>query len=179
MKRTIVFLIVLLLILPGCGSKEAIINEEYEAEEAFKEELLSDETSVIVAQIDGAVNNPGVYELNAGDRVNDLVTAAGGMTEDASLESINLAEFVADGMRYHIMTVKEYEAASGSVSAKININTASAEQLMTLAGIGESKAKSIVEYRKKNGLFKSVEDLLKVSGIKRGTLDKILDDITV
>ena len=180
MERKFVFVILIAaLLLTSCGRDSAVINDSFVPEITSDQELLYEEKSVVIAQIDGAVNNPGVYEVCDGDRVLDLVNAAGGMCDDAAIESINLAEVVADGMRYHIMTVTEYEAGLSGASAKININTATIEQLMTLAGIGESKARSIVEYREKNGLFKSVEDLLKVSGIKRGTLDKILADITI
>lgn len=179
MRRQFLFLIIafIAVLFYGCG-KEAPEITEVISEEAYERELLSEESTIVV-QIDGAVNDPGVYELPGGSRIRDLVEAAGGMCDDAVLESINLAEIATDGMRYHVMTITEYEAGRDGASAMVNINTATIKELMTLAGIGESKAKSIVEYRKKNGLFKSVEDLLKVSGIKRGTLNKIMDDITI
>lgn len=181
MKRrfNFILIIVALILFSSCGKAETTINEAYIMTDSSDNELLYEETDTVVAQIDGAVNAPGVYEISVGLRVRDLVEVAGGMREDAALESINLAEVVTDGLRYHILTIEEYEASRTGSSAKININTATIEQLMTLAGIGESKARSIIEYREKNGTFKSVEDLLKVSGIKRGTLDKILADITV
>jgi len=179
MRRQFLFLLIafVMLLSSGCGKEAPEINEVI-SEEVCESELLS-EAGTIVVQIDGAVNNPGVYEIAEGSRIRDLVEAAGGMCADAVLESINLAEIATDGMRYHVMTVMEYEAGRDTAAALININTATVKELMTLAGIGESKAKSIVEYREKNGLFKSVEDLLKVSGIKRGTLNKIMDDITI
>lgn len=181
MKRrfNFILIIVALILFSSCGKAETTINEAYIMTDSSDNELLYEDTDTVIAQIDGAVNAPGVYEISVGLRVRDLVEAAGGMREDAALESINLAEVVTDGLRYHILTIEEYEASRTGSSAKININTATIEQLMTLAGIGESKARSIIEYREKNGTFKSVEDLLKVSGIKRGTLDKILADITV
>lgn len=181
MKRRFNFILIIVafILFSSCGKAEATINEAYIMTDSSDNELLYEDTDTVVAQIDGAVNVPGVYEISVGLRVRDLVEAAGGMREDAALESINLAEVVTDGLRYHILTIEEYEASRTGSSAKININTATIEQLMTLAGIGESKARSIIEYREKNGTFKSVEDLLKVSGIKRGTLDKILADITV
>ncbi|MBQ9342132.1 MAG: ComEA family DNA-binding protein [Lachnospiraceae bacterium] len=178
-KFCFIFIVIALIMLSSCGKPEATINEVYIPTDSSDNELLYEDRDTVVAQIDGAVNAPGVYEIPAGLRVRDLVETAGGMRDDAALESINLAEILADGMRYHILTVEEYEATKSGSSAKVNINTATLEQLMTLAGIGESKARSIIEYREKNGTFKSVEDLLKVSGIKRGTLDKILADITV
>lgn len=178
-KFCFIFIVIVLIMLSSCGKPEATINEAYIPTDSSDNELLYEDRDTVVAQIDGAVNAPGVYEIPAGLRVRDLVEAAGGMRDDAALESINLAEILTDGMRYHILTVEEYEATKSGSSAKVNINTATLEQLMTLAGIGESKARSIIEYREKNGTFKSVEDLLKVSGIKRGTLDKILADITV
>ena len=108
----------------------------------------------------GAVNAPGVYELRTDARIYEALEAAGGMTEDAAADWIN-------------------GNAGGSVSDKININTAAKEELMTLSGIGASKAESILKYRQEHGNFQSIEDLKKIEGIKDGVFNKIKDDITV
>ena len=103
---------------------------------------------------------------------------------------MNLAEKVADGTQLVVAekgvekkTNEEqssHEKSSGSdVSDKVNINTASAEELMTLSGIGESKAAQIVSYRESNGAFQKIEDIMKISGIKEGVFSKIKDCITV
>ena len=117
-----------------------------------------------------------------------------GMTEDAGGDWINQAEALSDGERIYVPTQEEAEEsaqsvsgqwadpngnAGGSVSDKININTATKEELMTLSGIGASKAESILKYRQEHGNFQSIEDLKKIEGIKDGVFNKIKDDITV
>ena len=142
----------------------------------------------------GAVNAPGVYELKTDARIYEALEAAGGMTEDAAADWINQAEALSDGERIYVPTQEEAEEsaqsvsgrwadpngnAGGSVSDKININTATKEELMTLSGIGASKAESILKYRQEHGNFQSIEDLKKIEGIKDGVFNKIKDDITV
>ena len=110
------------------------------------------------------------------------------MTEEASTDSVNLARAVSDGEQIYIPTSEETEAQgimpgtdSGASAAqkKVNINTASAEELMTLTGIGEAKAESIIRYREENGRFQRIEDLMEISGIKEGVFEKIKDDIII
>ncbi len=153
---------------------------------------------LICAYICGAVKTPGVYEVESGSRVFALVELAGGMTEDADCDAVNLAREVSDGEMVYIPT--EEETASGEVvpesagtastqsastsggtaaSSKININTATAEELTALSGIGDAKAAAIVAYRDEHGSFSSTEDIMNVSGIGQSTYDKIKDDITV
>ena len=142
----------------------------------------------------GAVNAPGVYELKTDARIYEALEAAGGMTEDAAADWINQAEALSDGERIYVPTQEETEEsaqsvsgrwadpngnAGGSVSDKININTAAKEELMTLSGIGASKAESILKYRQEHGNFQNIEDLKKIEGIKDGVFNKIKDDITV
>lgn len=142
----------------------------------------------------GAVNAPGVYELKTDARIYEALEAAGGMTEDAAADWINQAEALSDGERIYVPTQEEAEEsaqsvsgrwadpngnAGGSVSDKININTAAKEELMTLSGIGASKAESILKYRQEHGNFQNIEDLKKIEGIKDGVFNKIKDDITV
>jgi len=141
----------------------------------------------------GAVKEAGVYELVQGARVHEALKLAGGMTQEAATDYLNQARKVVDGERIYVPTVEEVmagivpeveEGVNGSSttnesSNKININTASQEELMRLSGIGEVKAKSIISYREKNGDFEQITDLMKVDGIKQGTFSKIEDDITV
>ena len=113
--------------------------------------------------------------------------AAGGFTEDAALNVLNLAQKVSDGMKLVILSEEEAEALSEeSLSGtevesdgRININTASKEQLMTLTGIGESRADDIIRFREESGGFKKIEDIMKVPGIKNAGFQKIKDRITV
>lgn len=151
------------------------------------------------AHICGAVISPGVYPITEDYRVVDLVELAGGFTEEAAEDYINQALKVQDGQRVYIPTqeeVKELSAgeymAGGEASGTselissdtsgeklININTATAEELMKLPGVGEAKAASIIEYRNTKGKFKTIQDLMKISGIKEGLFNKVSSYITV
>ena len=148
----------------------------------------------IYVYICGEVANPGVYELSEDSRIYEAVDAAGGFTENAARESINLASKVRDGMQITIYNKEEaaslpaggtsagknsgQDQMSGS-SSLVNLNTATKEELMTLKGIGESKAEDIIRYREKSGGFKKIEDIMKISGIKEAGFQKIKDSITV
>lgn len=142
----------------------------------------------------GAVNSPGVYELDSDGRVFEAIGLAGGVTGEAAPELINQARLVTDGERIYVPTRAEadaYEngaeglesevtgAADGSEKGKININTAGKDELMELTGIGEAKAESILRYREEHGSFKSIEELMQIEGIKEGVFNKIKDDITI
>ena len=151
------------------------------------------EKSGIYVYICGEVINPGVYELSGDSRIYEAVDAAGGFTENAARECVNLASKVSDGMQITIYNREEaasLQADSASVggnagksgtsgSGLVNLNTATKEELMTLKGIGESKAEDIIRYREKSGGFKKIEDIMKISGIKENGFQKIKDSITV
>lgn len=139
----------------------------------------------------GAVNAEGVYELPERSRVIDAVEAAGGYSDDADRTYVNQAEYVYDTQRIEIPTkeeaqmLREYERdagadnASGRSDGRIDLNTADRQALMTLPGIGESKADRILEYRQAHGRFGSTEELMNVSGIGSGVYEKIKDYIKV
>lgn len=155
----------------------------------------------VYVQVTGAVRNPGVYELPKGSRVFEAVQKAGGMTDDAAAESLNQALEVSDGQMLVLYTKQEWEqmqagtvtagdgmetgatqevsSGSGQNDGRININTASAEQLCSISGIGQSRAQSIITYREQNGAFGSIEEIMNVSGIKDGLFQKIKDKIKV
>ncbi len=133
----------------------------------------------VVVHVDGAVTAPGVYTLKGGARVDDAVRAAGAKA-DADLSQLNLAQLLTDGQKIIVPLRGETAPAEttqapasttasassdGTPSGKININSATQEELMTLPNIGEVRAKAIIEYRKNNGPFKSIENLKDVSGI--------------
>ena len=144
-----------------------------------------DSNTDIYVHICGAVINPGVYQVPAGTRVYQVLELAGGSSDDAYLSGINLADKLADGQKVYIPAEGEnaegiLSTDSGGVqSVMININTASEAELMTLPGIGQSRAKDIINYRVKNGLFESIDDIMKVSGIKEAAFEKIKDLIKV
>ena len=143
----------------------------------------STEPIKIYVHICGEVNNPGVYELAEGSRIFEAVEAAGGFTEEAAQASLNLAQVISDEEQIVILTQDEAaekarmerEQAAGIV----NLNTASKEQLMTLTGIGESRAEDIIRYRKESGGFQNIEEIMRVPGIKESAYLKIKDSITV
>lgn len=121
--------------------------------------------------ISGEVNKAGVYEIEDDDRLDDLVKKAGGLTENADLNSINLSMILEDEMRIIIPNINDADKnidpmplMDSTDDEKININTASKEELMTLPNIGEKRADSILEYRE-NNKFKKIEDIKNVSGI--------------
>lgn len=150
---------------------------------------------MISVYVCGQVATPDVYEVLESARVKEAVDLAGGFTKDAAKEAVNLARFVVDGEQIYIPSKEEVADGFESVeqsgsekqnqgvtntdSSRININTASKEALMTLPGIGEAKAESILEFRETQGAFQSIEDLMKITGIKEGVFSKIKDFITV
>lgn len=156
----------------------------------------SEGTTVCFVQVEGAVCAPGVYQLPSGSRVFSAIEAAGGLSEDACGSSVNQAQEVSDGQMIYVMTREEAESNSVSVAGQtaaagsnagaagvsgglVNINTAGADELMTLPGIGESKAQAILAYRTEHGSFQKPEDLKNISGIKDGVYAKIASYITV
>ena len=158
-----------------------------------RRDVENSEKSGIYVYICGEVINPGVYELSGDSRIYEAVDAAGGFTENAARECVNLASKVSDGMQITIYNREEaasLPADNASVggnagksgtsgSGLVNLNTATKEELMTLKGIGESKAEDIIRYREKSGGFKKIEDIMKISGIKEAGFQKIKDNITV
>jgi competence protein ComEA len=139
----------------------------------------------------GAVVNPGVYEVENGSRICDVLELAGGFGEDAETDYLNLAEPVSDGQKVYVPTQgetatalfagEETETAEAveEASGRVNINTASKEVLVTLPGIGESKADSILAYRAEHGGFSSIEEIMEIPGIKEAVFSKIKELITV
>ena len=168
----------------------------------------SEEAKTLVVHICGAVSAPGVYELPAGSRIIDAVEAGGGFLPEADEACCNLAEEIVDGCQIYIMTKSE-SCADGQTEKKagiqtspdsdmqttdrnvrsnsapalenglVNLNTADVAALMTLPGIGESRAKAIISYREQHGAFTKIEDIMKISGIKQAAFSKIKDKITV
>ena len=139
----------------------------------------------IYVHICGAVVNSGVYELEKGARVYEGIQMAGGMLENAAKDFMNQAAELTDGERLYVPTISEVEAGSGETGiatpedTRINLNTASKEELMTLPGIGESKAESIIRYREEHGELKEVEELTNIAGIKSGVYEKIKELVRI
>lgn len=151
-------------------------------------------SAMVSVHVVGAVKNPGLYEVSEGSRIQEVVTAAGGMTGDAVEGSVNLARVVQDGEQIVVASKSDASASStGAASSTgtaagtsgaaatglVNINTADVSALTTLSGIGESTAKKIVADREKNGPFKNKKDITRVSGIGDKKYEAIKDSITV
>lgn len=137
---------------------------------------------VVLAHAAGAVHRPGLYELAAGDRVADLLEAAGGATRRADLDRVNLAAPVADGSQIVVPRVGEPVVATPGAeepAGPVDLNTADAILLETLPGIGPATAAAILEYRDANGPFASVDALIDVPGIGEAKLAALADLVTV
>ena len=187
MKRFFLFfLMALMLTLTACGDGSRIsyaddLNvyddmEVLDSEDESKTSLRGE----IYVYVSGCVVSPGVYILPEGSRIYDAVNAAGGVTAEGDESRMNLVNIMHDGDR---IAVPLKEDLAGTVENHddgiVNINQATAAQLTTLPGIGETRAKAIIAYRDKHGSFSKPEDIMKVSGIKEGTFEKIKDFIVV
>lgn len=142
-----------------------------------------DTVQEICVYVCGAVESPGVVFLPEGSRMADALKAAGGFTEDAAEEAVNLAAKVSDGEKLYFPTCEEYlvqaEREEASAAGLVNINTADIAQLCTLPGIGESRAADIIAYRESHGGFAACEDIMQVTGIKESVYNRISSKITV
>lgn len=145
------------------------------------------ENGLCYVYVCGEVCAPGVYAMEPGSRIYEAIAMAGGLTEEASVSAVNQAELAEDGQMIYIPTEEEAKAErllqaeteSDVSDGRVDLNTASLSELMTLSGIGQTKAESILAYRKKYGAFSSVEEIMQVEGIKEGLYNRIKDDIKV
>jgi competence protein ComEA len=135
---------------------------------------------LLVIDVAGAVRRPGLYRLRSGSRIDDAIAAAGGATAKAQLDAVNLAAPVADGEQVVVpgpgatgAGAASPPAAGSSPSAPLDLNTATAEQLDSLPGIGPVTAQKIIDYRQQHGVFHSVAELEGVPGIGDGRLAQL------
>jgi competence protein ComEA len=134
----------------------------------------------LYVHIVGEVLTPGIYQLPLGARLVDAVFAAGGLTEFADNSSVNLARELSDGEQVFVSSVNEQSETLGTSSGGlISINRASDKELEELPGIGPALSARIIAWREANGGFKSIEDLLKVSGIGENLLSGLKDSVTL
>lgn len=207
LKLLYFILVVFTIFLAGCKKTEAVIFEaessgtiteepesaksgealEEKGETPEKEAGLGTVKSCFV-YVCGEVHKPGVYELPTGSRIFEALELAGGVTENGAEDFLNQAEAVKDGQKITVPSLEEAEKGIAFLdsgydgieeSTFIDLNSADKERLMTLPGIGDSKAESIIQYREEHGAFKNIEELKNITGIKDGVYNKIKDSITV
>lgn len=184
-RPAVLFLLVLFL-STGCERRQAMEIYMEETEPVGTESAVETEqesgTEALFVDVRGAVVNPGVYELSAKSRVYEAIEAAGGLLPEAEERVVNQAALLSDGQQIYIPAKGEETpetALAMETDGRVNINTASAGELTSLPGIGESRAADIIAYRESNGGFSSIEDIMQVSGIKDALFQKIKDKIKV
>lgn len=196
----IICVFISLFVFSGCEEKESEViysggvtdsfslEQEYEGSTQAQDSTTETATPAeIYVQICGAVRTPGVYKVESGLRIFQVIELAGGITEQADINAINMARPVTDEMNIYIPSMGESaieedsdsEFSANPEDARININTASKEELMTLTGIGEAKAEAIISYREESGGFTDITQIMNISGIKEAAFNKIKDDITI
>jgi len=203
-QEKITIILLLIVIIVGGG---IVLYKNINSEDNFTINRASDisenkpaiqiEIPSVIIHITGAVKNPGVYQLKSTDRIIGAVKIAGGETQEANLDLINLAALLKDGQKIIVPSKiynengeeinknidnnaeVMYSSSSGSISGKININMANATMLQTLSGIGPVLSEKIIEYRNQNGFFGVIDDIKDVSGIAEKKFEGIKDLICV
>jgi len=138
--------------------------------------LAAPSPEAMVVHVSGAVENPGLHEIECGSRTQDAINLAGGSLEDPDLERVNLALIIEDGLQIIVPFLNQ---PAGQVGGLININRVSAAELEALPGIGPVSAEAIVEYRFSNGPFAAIQDIMQVPGSGRSTFDEISELIDI
>lgn len=183
----------ILYITAGDGNDERLIQgesvTETEEEPADDDYGLAGESGFIIVDISGAVRTPMVIKLPEGSRIDDAINGAGGLTDKADISEVNRAQILEDGQKILIpeknadqggKQISSGSAVTDTISnEKVNINTADADLLETITGVGPATAEKIIRYRNSEGPFRKIEDIQNVSGIGSKTFEKMKDEITV
>jgi competence protein ComEA len=163
---------------------EAPNDLEFESEGA----VVAEPTPIgtVIVYVSGGVNAPDVYQLPSDGRIKDALIAAGGLTDDAVVEKLNLADKLSDGIHIHVPRQTDSaeaenvpDTAAKAAGGLININVANVDDLQELPGVGRSFAQRIVDYRESNGPFVTIDDIKKVKGIGDSLFSKIAPLITI
>lgn len=144
-------------------------------------------SAVIMVDVKGAVNKPGVYQVDTSDRVQSVILKAGWQRTEADMTQVNLAQRLTDGQVLYVPIKGEQvptnfaneAVASSQTKTTINLNTATKEELQNLEGIGEKKADQILDYRQEHGGFKSIEELKSISGIGTKRFEAIKEQLAI
>ncbi len=175
----------LLFGIAGCDSVEDVMTareapaagERQMTEEGSQEEERQTEECIYV-YVCGHVAVPGVYRLAPENRICDAIRAAGGVTADGRGEKLDQAQHMTDGQTIYVPGEDE-DGQAGQEDGRLDLNSATREELMTLPGIGSAKADKIIEYRESHGGFRSVEELMEIPGIKEGIYLKLKDEVKI
>lgn len=205
-RKIVIIIVILVIILVGwkiydSSNYEKIGSDELVVSDAEDNNSKNEEEGEDMAiHVTGEVKKPGVVKVKEGSRIQDIIEAAGGLTEKADISNVNLAFAVEDGMKIRIPSIDDEETGeqqyitedggkgvilseesmgSSESVLSVNINTASQDELQELPGIGPSIATRIVEYRNQNGKFKNIEDIKNVTGIGDSKFAKIKEFIKV
>ena len=173
----------LLLGLAGCDSAGTVMTAREESTDSQPqvkdsesgEQDASTEENIYV-YVCGSVVSPGVYRVSHEDRICDAIRLAGGVTADGRGEALEQAQHMTDGQTIYVPGKDESEPERQE-DGRLDLNSATKEELMTLPGIGSSKADKIMEYRESHGGFKAVEELMEIPGIKEGIYQKLKDQV--
>ncbi len=141
-----------------------------------------EDDEIIKVYISGEVVKPDIYEVKVGSRIIDVIELAGGTTDEGDIKNINLVEYVSDAQHILIPSIKVNTVVDieiDEVTNKINLNTATKNELMTINGIGEVTAGKIIEYREENGDFIYISDLKNIKGIGDKTFEKLKDNFFI
>ena len=177
--------IVVVLVALGCAVLATALTGSPTPVEIARGELGSGGDAIVVespslfVHVTGAVMRPGLFELAEGSRVIDAIAAAGGFTDEANRDQLNLARLLTDGEQFAVPAAGDDVDAAAASDGRVNLNTADAAALDTLPRIGPAMAARILAWREANGRFASVDDLRNVAGIGDATFDGLRDLVTI
>lgn len=192
-KRNKVIVIVISVLLLGLGgywwvNRVPVVKNDIKTEIKAPKKVSEKKTSapknkLVAVDIQGAVKKPGVYQLKENSLVQAAIQLAGGLADNADTKQINQAKRVTDQMQIYVPVIGNNNSVSANAvpakGEKLNINNAKVEDFKNVTGIGPKKAEKIIAFREKNGNFKNLHDLTKVSGIGEKSLDSLKDQLTV
>ena len=185
-KKSRLLFFCIVIMFTACKKQPEVYLETYTqiATEEPITERTTEENRLLYVYVCGAVLHPDVYALADGSRICDAIAVAGGLREDADTMSVNQAQLITDGQMLRIYTIEEALSVKDDTElteedGRININTATKSELMTLPGIGVAKAEAILTYRTEQGAFGSIEDLKKIPGIKEGIFEQLKERIKI
>jgi competence protein ComEA len=192
-KRNKVIVIVISVLILGLGgywwvNRIPVVKNDIKTEIKAPKKVSEKKTSapknkLVAVDIQGAVKKPGVYQLKENSLVQAAIQLAGGLADNADTKQINQAKRVTDQMQIYVPVIGNNNSVSANAvpakGEKLNINNAKVEDFKNVTGIGPKKAEKIIAFREKNGNFKNLHDLTKVSGIGEKSLDSLKDQLTV